>query len=268
MIEDQVQPAATQKDSKSNWIWWLVGGGCLILICVAAISAGTVLYFSRQVANPLSPANGANAPLAGGSGVNTPVPEAHPQANRNSIGDPNAPVKLSEFLDFQCTYCQQYWQSTEPQIVAAYVKTGKVFYTARSAGNWVSGNIGKGSTESQDAAMAAYCAADQNKYWEMHDALFTNVLGEDAGSFTPQRLQAIAQSVQLDMSAFNSCFSGQKYLNQVNQDSQDAQAAGIQGTPFFVITYTVNGQTKTSQINGAEPYSAFQQAIDAALQGK
>lgn len=258
MTEDQLQPATTQKDSKSNRVWWLLGGGCLLLICVAAISGGAVIYFSRQNGNPFSPA----------IGVNTPAPQAHPQAMRNTMGDPNAPVKVSEFMDFQCPYCQRYSQGTEPQIVDAYVKTGKVFYTVRSAGNWVSGNIGQGSTESQDSAMSAYCAADQNKYWEMHDALFTNVLGEDAGSFTPRRLQAIAQGIGLDMSAFNSCFSSQKYLNQVNQDFQDAQAAGIQGTPFFEITYMANGQTKTSQIDGAQPYSAFQAAIEAALQGQ
>ena len=169
------------------------------------------------------------------------TPEARPQVNRNSTGDPNAPVKLTEFSDFQCPYCKQFWQTTEPQIVAAYVTTGKVFYTDRSAGNFVSNNAnqanGGNDIESQDSAMAALCAADQNKYWQMHDALFTNVLGEADGiSFTPRRLQAIAQSIGLDMNAYKSCFSSQKYLNQVNQDLKDAQAAAMQGTPFFVIT--------------------------------
>ena len=113
--------------------------------------------------------------------------------------------------------------------------------------------------------MAAYCAADQNKFWEMHDALFTNVLGEDAGSFTSRRLQAIAQNIGLDMNAFNSCYNSQKYLNQVNQDLKDAQTSGIQGTPWFVLTYTVNGQTQTSSIDGAQPFNVFQQDIDKAL---
>jgi protein-disulfide isomerase len=113
--------------------------------------------------------------------------------------------------------------------------------------------------------MAAYCAADQNKFWEMHDALFTNVLGEDAGSFTSRRLQAIAQYIGLDMNAFNSCYSSQKYLDQVNQDYKDALASGIQGTPWFVLTYAVNGQTQTSTIDGNQPFNIFQQNIDKAL---
>ncbi|MGA7194818.1 MAG: DsbA family protein, partial [Anaerolineales bacterium] len=91
------------------------------------------------------------------------------------------------------------------------------------------------------------------------------VLGEDAGSFTDRRLQAIAQSIGLDMSAYNSCYSSQKYLSQVNQDGTDAQTSGIQGTPWFVLTYTVNGQTQTSTVDGNQPFNVFQQDIDKAL---
>lgn len=197
--------------------------------------------------------------------VQPATPVARPQVNRNSTGDPNAPVKLVEFSDYQCPFCKQFWEQTEAQVIDAYVKTGKVQFTYRSTGNWVSQNIGQGGVESQNAAMAAYCAADQNKFWEMHDALFTNVLGEDAGSFSTRRLQAIAQSIGLDMLAFNSCYSNNKYQNQVNQDFQDATAAGITGTPFFVITYTANGQTQTDTVEGAQPFSIFQQKLDAAI---
>jgi protein-disulfide isomerase len=141
-----------------------------------------------------------------------------------------------------------------------------MYFVDRSAGNWVSGNAGTGGTESEDAAMAAYCAADQGKYWQMHDALFSNNMDvEEQGAFAPKRLKAIAQSVGLDMNTFNSCFDGGKYKDQVNKDLQDAKAAGITGTPFFVITYTVNGETKTDTVDGAQPFGVFQQKIDAAL---
>ena len=188
------------------------------------------------------------------------------ETDRNTAGNPNAPVRLEEFSDFQCPYCKRFWAETEPQLEETYVKTGKVYYVDRSAGNWVSGNAGTGGTESQDSAMAAYCAADQGKYWQMHDALFANNRDvEEQGSFSPRRLQEIAQSAGLDMNAYNSCFSSGKYQSQVNQDFTDARAAGITGTPFFVLTYTVNGQTRTDTIDGAQPFSVFQQKIDAAL---
>ena len=195
----------------------------------------------------------------------TPQPHVA-EISRNTEGNPKALVKLTIFSDFQCPFCKQWWNDTEAQVENAYVKTGKVYFVYRSAGNWVSRNAGTGGTESQDSAMAAYCAADQNKFWEMHDALFANNRDlEEAGSFTIRRLQVIAQSVGLNMSEYNSCMSSQKYADQVNQDFQDATSAGITGTPFFVITYTVNGQTKTETIDGAQTFSAFQQKLDAAL---
>lgn len=194
----------------------------------------------------------------------TPLPRA--QADHNTQGDPKALVKLTEFSDFQCPYCKQFWSTTQTQVEQAYVQSGKVYFVYRSAGNWVSRNSGSGGTESQDAAMAAYCAGDQNKFWQMHDALFANNQDvEEQGSFAPKRLQAIAQSVGLDMGTFNSCVSSGKYQNQVNQDFQDATAAGITGTPFFVISYTVNGQAKTDTVDGAQAFTVFQQKLDAAL---
>ena len=116
--------------------------------------------------------------------------------------------------------------------------------------------------------MAAYCAGDQNKFWEYHDVLFTNVRGEDVGSFSDSNLQAFAKSIGLDLNQFNSCYASKKYSNRVNQDYQDAIAAGIQGTPYFVLTFVTNGQTKTATIEGAQPFSVFQQTIDAALNGQ
>ena len=230
-------------EQRNRWIW--IG-----VIIVGALLIAFVLIYPQL--KPIT-------------GIQTADARTRPNVNRNSTGDPNAPVKLTEFADFQCPYCKGFWTNTEAQVISAYVTTGKVLFTYRSAGNWVSRNL-NGATESQDAAMSAYCAADQNKFWEMHDALYTNNQDlEDQGSFTPKRLQAIAQSIGLDMNTFNSCFSSQKYLSQVNQDLTDATAAGIQGTPFFVISYTANGQKQTSTVDGNQPFTTFQQDLDQAL---
>jgi protein-disulfide isomerase len=231
--------------------------GVLLVVCSClAVGVGLAVYRSNitGLTNPVS-------------GIQSATPLTRPSANRNSTGDPNAPIKMVEFSDFQCPYCKDWWQKSEPLLLNTYVKTGKVFFTDRSAGNWVSQNMGAGGVESQDSAMAAYCAADQNKYWEMHDGLYINVTGEEAGSFSPSHLQEIAQGVGLDMNAFNSCFSSNKYLNQVNQDQKDAIAGGIQGTPFFLITYIPTGQTQpvTTTIDGDQPFAVFQEALDKAL---
>ena len=234
-------------EQRNRWIWI----GSITLLALAVVSLLIFLQLNKPA-------------------VQSAAPIARPGVDRNSSGDPNAPVKLVEFSDYQCPYCKVFWKDTEAQVIDAYVKPGKVLFTARSAGNFTSDNAnaatGGSDTESRDSAEAAYCAADQNMFWEMNDALFTNVLGEaDGTSFMPRRLRAIAQNVGLDMNAFNSCVSSAKYEKQADQDLQDAVKAGLQGTPFFVITYTANGQLKTDTIGGAEAFSVFQQKLDAAL---
>jgi protein-disulfide isomerase len=189
-------------------------------------------------------------------------PGTHPNANDNSMGDPNAPIKIEEFSDFQCPFCERFHQETEPLLRQYYIDTGKVQFVYRSMGNWVSQNIGGARTESQDSALAAYCAGDQNKFWEMHAHLFANVLGEDAGSFTDKRLAAIAEKAGLNIDEFNSCYGSGKYEDRVQQDLKDGQAANVNGTPAFLISYTVNGETKTELISGAEPFSTFQVKLE------
>jgi protein-disulfide isomerase len=193
-------------------------------------------------------------------------PGTHPNASDNSMGATDAPLVVTEFSDFQCPFCERFHQDTEPLLRQYYIDTGKVRFVYRSMGNWVSGNIGGGKTESQDAALGAYCAGEQNKFWEMHAHLFANVLGEDAGSFTDQRIKAIAAKVEgMDTDQFNSCYDGGKFVDRVQQDFTDGTAAGINGTPGFVVSYTVNGETKTRKIDGAQPFSVFQQELEAAL---
>jgi protein-disulfide isomerase len=191
-------------------------------------------------------------------------------ANDNTLGDPSAPIKIEEFGDFQCPFCERFHRETEPLLRQYYVNTGKVQFVYRSMGNFVSDNNARNrgtaaTTESQDAALAAYCAGDQNKFWEMHTHLFGNVLGEDVGSFTDERLESIAETAGLDMEAFNSCYDSGKHEDRVQQDFEDGQAANINGTPGFLVTYTVNGETKSKLIEGAQPFTTFQQELETAL---
>ena len=197
---------------------------------------------------------------------------SRPNVDRNNMGDPNAPIQITVYSDFQCPYCKQFFDQTEPLLTQYYVTPGKVHFTYRSTGNWVSDNIARATnttakTESQDSAAAAYCAADQNKFWEMHDALFANSRDvEDQGSFDSRRLTAIAKTVPgLDANTWRDCYDSGKYASQVKQDLEDATAAEIDGTPYFVITYTVKGETKTKILHGSEPFNTFQVELEAAL---
>jgi len=203
--------------------------------------------------------------------ITLPKAAAYPQVNFNNMGDPNAPVKIVEYSDFQCPYCAKFVDETESQLIESYVKTGKVYFTSRSFGNFVSDNINKqagtDNHESENAAMAAYCAGDQQKYWEYHDFLFANQNGENEGWFVRARLEAFAEKIGLDLNTFKACLDTNKYAAQMTKDSQDGvkditSAIGYDknsgfGTPAFII----NGKL----LDGAQPFDVFQKEIEAAL---
>lgn len=236
-----------------NQIYFLVGGGCLVALCAAVALLVGVLYVAPTLTDQLEPI----------AEIVTIDPNPRPNADANSMGDPNAPIQMVEFGDFQCPFCKRFHTETEPLLIQYYIETGKVHFTYRSMGNFVSQNIG---TESQDSALAAYCAADQNKFWEMHDALFVNNKNvENQGSFTSRRLVEIAKSIGLNITEFQDCYDSGKYEDRAQQDYDDAISAGIRGTPSFIVTYKVNGETRTLLIEGAQPFEAFQQELDKLL---
>lgn len=176
-----------------------------------------------------------------------PTVRMHPQADDNALGNPDAPVVISEFSDFQCSHCRNFYEETEQLLVNTYVATGQVYFVYRSFGEFISPDSGR-------AAEAAYCAGDQNKFWGMHDIIFANYGTTLSESF----LIDMADTIGLDMDAFDECFASRKYEDRVAQDFEDGQAAGITGTPGFLI----NGEL---EIEGNEPWPTIQGKIEAAL---
>jgi protein-disulfide isomerase len=225
------------------------------LIMISLITLGAALLVFAFLYPTLKP-------IAEVVAVNVDLPSTYTD---NTMGDPNAPIMIEEFSDFQCPFCDRFHTETEDLLKQYYIDTGKVYFVYHSMGNWVSQNIGGLRTESQDAAAAAYCAGDQNKFWDMHAHLFANVLGEDAGSFTDQRLVAIAETAGLNMDEFNSCYDSGTYIELTQQDLDAGTAAGVNGTPGFLVSWTVNGEPKTKLIEGAQPFSTFQVELEAIL---
>lgn len=145
-----------------------------------------------------------------------------------------------------------------PQIIKDYVDTGKVRFVFR---NWV---IFSG-TDSPNAAEAAYCAQDQDKFWPYHDKLFA-VSNENNGVFAADVVKRIAKETGLDTTAFNTCFDSHKYADQVSKDKQYGQQVGQQkgfsGTPAFLINDTATG------LKGADAtawIANLKKELDAAL---
>jgi protein-disulfide isomerase len=166
--------------------------------------------------------------------VVTAEPQSYPQADKNSLGDPNAPVKIDVFEDFQCPACRIFTQETESLVIENLVATGKVYYVFHNY-PFIDG-VGAGNGgESDQAANAVMCASEQDKFWEMHSIIFANWNGENQGAFNDKRLMAFAEKTGLDMDAFSACFIDNKYKAEIQADFDFGNTLGVQGTPSVLV---------------------------------
>jgi protein-disulfide isomerase len=164
-----------------------------------------------------------------------------------SIGSADAPVTIVEFSDYQCPFCGSFERDTMPMIRGDYIDTGKARLVFRNFPLDFHGYARK-------AAEAAECAGEQGRFWEMHGRLFA---GQD--SLGDESYRRWAQEIGLDAANFSACLDGGAMAAKVDGDLAAARALGISGTPTFLI----NGRA----LEGARPYSAFKDAIDAELAG-
>lgn len=112
------------------------------------------------------------------------------------------------------------------------------------------------------AAEASHCAAEQGKFWEMHDSMMADQQTLDA-------LESHAESIQLDLAQFQACLNTDKYAEAVRQDMADANKLGVTGTPSFVLTLTdPKNPSKVKGLailKGAQPFDNFKRILDQAL---
>lgn len=165
------------------------------------------------------------------------------------LGDINAKITIVEFGDYQCTYCHLFHENTKDALLQQYVSTGKV--------NFVFRDFPLNGPDSVLAAEAAYCAGDQDKYWQYHDELYKNWAGEKTGWVNQKSLDKFATTVDLDLDKFDKCISDKKYEQKVIDNYNFGQKIGIDGTPSFVIF----GGKDITKVVGAQPISVFEQVL-------
>lgn len=158
----------------------------------------------------------------------------------HSIGAEDAPVHMIEFSDFTCAFCTRFYKETLSSIKSQYVDEGLVRFT------YVHFPVVGGESH----ALASECAAGQDMFWEYHDATFESPAGT-----TPQ---SVAQTIGLDMDAFTQCYDTQEFGAVVEAGQDLGVSVGITGTPGFLV----NGIL----VSGAQPFSVFQEIIEAELQ--
>jgi protein-disulfide isomerase len=175
-------------------------------------------------------------------------------------GAQGARVVIVELSDYQCPFCGRYAHETWPQIEKDYIRTGKVTYVFSAL------PLESIHPQALKAAEAAYCAGEQEKYWEMHDQLFNN-----QQALGVRELSLHAQAIGLNVPTFQQCLFSEKYAPKIRAGIAEASNVGIQGTPTFLFGLTTpnSSQLKVLKlVSGAQPYTAFKTvktAIDSLL---
>ncbi len=199
---------------------------------------------------------GARAPAAAAAGFR---PQTIKIGASPFKGKVDAPVTLVEYSDYQCPFCARNYRDVMPILQEEYIDTGKLKFVMRE--NPIA-SLHKNAT---NASIAALCAGDQDKYWEMHNLLFENQkkLGVD-------NLKSFAGTIGLDTASFNECLDGKKTAGQVRKDMASSAKLGMRGTPGFFIGLTdlsdPNKVEASVYLKGAKSIDSFRASIDDLLE--
>jgi protein-disulfide isomerase len=169
-------------------------------------------------------------------------PRVTVEAKGPAKGPDKAPITIVEFSDFECPYCSRA-ETVVAEVLRAYPDKIRIVYRDFPLPN---------HPNAVKAAEAAHCAGDQGKYWEMHAKLFSSPQALDVKS-----LKGNAKALGLDPAKFDACLDGGGKARLVEENKKAGAALGVTGTPAFFV----NG----IMINGAQPFEAFKEVIDAEL---
>jgi protein-disulfide isomerase len=160
-------------------------------------------------------------------------------------GNPDAPVVIIEYTDYECYYCNRYYTETFHHIIETY--GDQIYYVVKDL------PLVSIHPNAVPSAIAVHCAHEQNAFWEYHDLLFNQELG-----LTDQAYQSYAEGLGLDMASFNDCLDSGRYDEIVLADMDALEANRI---PFSTPTFFINGQ----YLAGAQPFSVFAEIIETEL---
>ncbi len=239
-------------------------------IFVAGSGVGNSL---SELSKTISGIRGGTAPPQGsgnaGNVAAAPQPNPQPAQQTTEIkgllqgaaavqGKQDAPIVIIEYSDYQCPFCRKWFNDSKAQLDKEYIETGKVLFVYKDFPL----NFHPMAPVYSEAAR---CAGDQQKYWEMHDKIFTEQAKFGQGTIsnlTKEDVKKWGQDLGLNSSQFNTCLDTGKYTSAVQANFNEGSSIGVTGTPSFVI----GKADGTGQlIVGAQPYSVLKSAIDGLL---
>lgn len=239
MEEEKTQSQNSSTDQNS----YLIPGA---IIVAGALIAGAVVY-SNQTSQVVK------SDKSGTAAVSETSPDGAAALSGSTLedddpvlGNPDAPVVIVEFGDFQCPFCKRFFDTARKDLIEKYIRTGKVKFVYRDF------PLEQIHPYARPTAEGAECADEQGKYWPYHDALY-----EKQSEFGSLNFVTLAKDLGLDVEQFKQCFETHKYKDEVTKDYNDGLKAGVNGTPANFI----NGRL----IPGAQPFNVFELAIEEEL---
>lgn len=214
-----------------------------VLLTALALGVGVLFIGALQLLPKENPTATAGADIF----VPADLPPADLVSGR-SLGRADAPVTMTIWSDFQCPACQLLAREVEPRLVTEYVATGKLRLEYRDM-------IVIGA-ESLAAAGASRCAEEQGRFWDYHGVLFANMLRENSGGITRERLVAMADALHLEAPAFASCLDG-------GHNAALVEAESATGLSRFNSTPTLD--FGTTVIRGVPAWDSLSAQIDQLI---
>jgi len=190
--------------------------GFLVVIGVVLVVGGAVLWSTMQ-----------NKPAP----IELPKDAPAMQAEGYLRGNPNAPISIIEFADFECPGCGQFATIQGPDIKTRIVDAGLANF------RFYDFPLTSIHQNTLFAHLAAACANDQGKFWEMHDQLFLNQPDWSSLATTNPRkvIEAYATAVGLDMASYNTCMDEQKHLARIQANAKEGESRGVNSTPTIIV---------------------------------
>ncbi len=209
------------------------------------LGVGVALLALGGILIALLGGGGSDEPVAAALSAQAPAAGASSAADRPSIGDPDAPITMIEYSDFQCPFCRKFADETQPALLQEYVDKGLLRIEWRDF-------PAKGDA-SVLAAVAARAAHEQGRFWEYHDLLYAH----QGAAITREALVGYAQDLGLDVAQFSRELDNPFLAEAVRTDYQEGQERGVRGTPTFYF----NGNV----LVGAQPTDTFRRAVQYLL---
>jgi len=222
--------------------WWGV-----ILLIVFGLIFILLIFFSLYIVNKTKEILNENTQAMTQEQIQTYWKEINGDGSNYFLGTSTPQVTIVEFGDFACPFCKEAYPIINT-LSEEYKDKIKIVWRDYLR-----------NEDSIDLAVAARCAGEQGKFWEMHDGLFANQ--DNFASSTDVRkgeLVALAQNIGLNSDSFTTCLKDRKYLDQIKADYGDGNKLEILGTP----TWFVNGANVP---NGGLTLEKFQELINGLI---